>query len=253
MRPIAATAMLRWTQSMSTTAHQPFRKLARRRGLLVGVLAMVVAGAVAGIVVQRARVSGSSSRPDLQQILEQLVSGPGRVAPGVTAFVSGPHGNWSGAAGLANVRTGAAMWANAPMHLDSQTKTWVATLILQLVADGRMRIDDTVERWLPGLLPYGNRITVRELLDHTSGVVDQQTFDSDVLLFIERVHAPSLRAELLSFWRRLAKDPTAKMPESVALRFIATLPLLWKPGGQFHYSNVGYEIAGLIAARAGGA
>ena len=45
------------------------------------------------------------------------------------------------------------MWPNAPMHLDSQTKTWVATVILQLVADGRMRLDDTVERWLPGMLP----------------------------------------------------------------------------------------------------
>ena len=82
---------------------------------------------------------------------------------------------------MANVRTGEAMWPNAPMHLDSQTKTWVATVILQLVADGRMRLDDTVERWLPGVLPYGKRITVRELLDHTSGIVDQQTFDTDAL------------------------------------------------------------------------
>ena len=39
----------------------------------------------------------------------------------------------------------------------------------------------------------------------------------------------------------------------MALRFIATLPLLWKPGTEFHYSNIGYEIAGVIAATAGGA
>ena len=91
------------------------------------------------------------------------------------------------------------MWPDAPMHLDSQTKTWVATLILQLVADGRMRLDDTVERWLPGMLPYGKRITVRELLNHTSGIVDQQTFDNDALRFIQQVHDPALRTQLVQF------------------------------------------------------
>ena len=219
----------------------------------MAIVALVVAAAI-GIAVERATAPPSSaSRPELQQTLERLVTGPGRVAPGVTAFVSGPHGSWSGAAGLANVSTGAAMWPDATMHLDSQTKTWVATLILQLVADGRIRLDDTVERWLPGLLPYGNRITVRELLNHTSGIVDQQTFDNDALRFIQRVHDPALRTQLLQFWQLLATDPTAKLPAALALRFTATLPLLWKPGSQFHYSNIGYEIAGLIAAKAGGA
>lgn len=240
---------------LSTGIHRSSRGLAGRRGLLIGVVVVVlVVAAGIGIAVERAIApEPSSSRPDLQQILDRLVTGRGRVAPGVTAFVSGPHGSWSGAAGVANVRTRATMWPNAPMHLDSQTKTWVATVILQLVADGRMRLDDTVERWLPGMLPYGKRITVRELLDHTSGIVDQQTFDKDALLFIQRVHDPVLRTQLLRFWGQLATDPTAKLPADVAVRFIATLPLLWKPGSQFHYSNIGYELAGLIAAKAGGA
>ena len=111
----------------------------------------------------------------------------------------------------------------------------------------------TVERWLPGVLPYGKQITVRELLDHTSGIVDKSTFDTDALLFMRRVHDPVLRSQLLRFWQRLATYPAANVPAGVALRFIATLPLLWKPGTQFHYSNIGYELAGLIAARAGGA
>ena len=57
----------------------------------------------------------------------------------------------------------------------------------------------------------------------------------------------------MRFWQRLATDPTAKIPANTALSFIGTLPLLWKPGEEFHYSNIGYEIAGLIAAKAGGA
>ena len=248
------TAMLPMgVMGLSRQVHRPFRERAGRRGLLVWAPLALVVATVIGIAVERAVVAGSSSRPDLQRILERLVSGRGRVTPGVTAFVSGPHGSWSGAAGLATVRTGAAMWPDAPMHLDSQTKTWVATLILQLVAEGRLRLDDPVERWLPGVLSYAKRVTVRELLDHTSGIVDQQTFDQDALRFIERVHDPALRTELLRFWRRLATDPTARLPATVALRFTATLPLLWKPGSQFHYSNIGYEIAGLIAAKAGGA
>ena len=82
------------------------------------------------------------------------------------------------------------------------------------------------------MLPYGKRITVRELLDHTSGIVDQQTFDTDALLLIERVHDPSLRTLLLQFWRGLATDPAAKPPAALALRFTATLPLLWEPGSE---------------------
>ena len=222
--------------------------------MIARVIAMcVLVAAIAATLDRTVFSGGSASRPELQSILEGLALGPGRVAPGVTAFVSGPHGSWSGAAGLANVKTGEAMWPSAPMHLDSQTKTWVATVILQLVAAGRMRLSDTVEHWLPGVLPYGNQITVRELLDHTSGVVDQTTFDNDALRFIERVRDPVLRSQLLRFWQRFPTDPTAKVPAGVALRFIGTIPLLWKPGTGFHYSNIGYEIAGLIAARAGGA
>ena len=50
------------------------------------------------------------------------------------------------------------------------TKPFVATLVLQLVAEGRLSLADTVERWLPGILPYGNQVTIRQLLNHTSGI-----------------------------------------------------------------------------------
>ena len=54
----------------------------------------------------------------------------------------------------------------------SITKTFVAVLVLQLVAEKKLGLDDTVERWLPGLVPNGDRITVRQLLAHTSGLAD---------------------------------------------------------------------------------
>lgn len=54
----------------------------------------------------------------------------------------------------------------------SVTKMLVATVVLQLVAEHRLRLADPVDRWLPGLLPTGTSITVRQLLDHTSGLFD---------------------------------------------------------------------------------
>jgi D-alanyl-D-alanine carboxypeptidase len=55
------------------------------------------------------------------------------------------------------------------MRLESVGKIWTAALTLRLADQGRLRLGDTVERWLPGLLPYGNRITIRQLLTMTSG------------------------------------------------------------------------------------
>ena len=55
----------------------------------------------------------------------------------------------------------------------SITKPFVATVVLQLVGERRLSLSDTVERWLPGILPYGDQVTVRQLLNHTSGVPGQ--------------------------------------------------------------------------------
>ncbi|HEX7525075.1 MAG TPA: serine hydrolase domain-containing protein [Gaiellaceae bacterium] len=232
--------------------HRLRRPQARTVLLIAGLL--LVAAAVA-VLVDRAVFSKSaqSARPELQRILDGLVTGRDRVAPGVTAYISGPHGTWVGSAGLANVKTGEPMRPDAPMQLDSNTKAWTAMVILQLVGEGKLRLDDTVERWLPGLLPDGGRITVRELLNHTSGLIDNNDITTDPLGYIGKVRDPTLRSEILGTYRREQADPTATAPPIFFARFAAALPLRSTPGTTYHYSNIGYEIAGLIAARAGGA
>src|SRR5262245_48472859 len=52
------------------------------------------------------------------------------------------------------------------------TKSFTATVVLQLVAEGKLSLDDTVERRLPGVIPNGGAISVRQLLNHTSGIYD---------------------------------------------------------------------------------
>ena len=80
---------------------------------------MVVAGI--GVAVDRLGSSRETqaSRPDLQRVLDSLVRGPVRLAPGVTAYVSAPTGTWLGSAGVANVQTGEPMRPDARMRLES--------------------------------------------------------------------------------------------------------------------------------------
>lgn len=245
------------------------RLLGTRRRLLLAALAVPLAGL--GVVVGIDRVFFSpapttiracpfeaprSTRPALQRILDGVVSGPSAIAPGATAYVSGPHGTWTGAAGVSDSTSCAQMRVDARMRLESVTKIYTAALILRLEQEGRLRVGDTVERWLPGLLPYGSRITIRDLLTMSSGIVDNNDFTnasaSQKRVYLNRVGDASLRARLLAAAAAVDEDPAAVMPATLWVRWAAWQPLLFTPGNGYHYSNIGYDVLGLIAARAGG-
>jgi len=136
--------------------------------------AVLVLSVGVGVVIDRVVFAPVASGP--QRILDALVSGPQRVAPGATAYVSGPNGVWVGAAGVANVKTGQAMQPDARLRIQSNSKTWLLAVALQLAQQGRLSLADTVSHWLPGLLPYGDQITLLELMTDTSGLID----DNDV-------------------------------------------------------------------------
>jgi len=95
-------------------------------------------------------------------------------SPGSVLLVQTPGGTWLGATGLAQLKPRRKMTPSARFRVASVTKIFTAVLVLQLVADGTLSLDDTVERWLPGRLPSnaGAAITVRDLLGHTSGIAD---------------------------------------------------------------------------------
>jgi D-alanyl-D-alanine carboxypeptidase len=222
-----------------------------RAWLIAGVL-LVTAGAA--VLIGRAAFSSSPQpwRPELQRVLDGLVTGRGRIAPGVTAYVSGPHGTWLGSAGLADVATGEPMRPNARVRLGSVSKLWTATVIMQLVGEGKLKLDDSVEHWLPGLPAYASHITVRDLLNHTSEMVDTNDITQNPVRYLRRVKDPALRGRLETVARRLAQDPGYAFPPGLWIEFAAALPLLSVPGTSYHYSNIGYMVAGRIAERAGG-
>lgn len=122
--------------------------------------------------------------------------------------------------------------ASDEFRMGSNTKTMVATVVLQLVAEQRLRLTDPVEKWLPGLVPNGGAITLRMLLGHTSGLFNYRDDPAVLKAFTgqdTRVWAPR---ELLA--AAVRHDP------------------LFAPGAGYAYSNTNYVALGLVAEKATG-
>jgi D-alanyl-D-alanine carboxypeptidase len=103
----------------------------------------------------------------LQGLLDRLVAAG---APGAAAWVRDERGGLRAASGLADLSTGRPMGPELHFRAGSVTKSFVATVVLQLVAEGRLALSDTLEGRLPGVLPYGDQVTIGQLLNHTGGV-----------------------------------------------------------------------------------
>lgn len=226
----------------------------RRLWLAVGVV--VLAGVAVGV--DRALFAAQETRQEyMQHVLDSLVTGPDRLAPGATAYVSGPHGTWFGAAGLANAKTGEPMLPDARMRIESNSKPWVEALILQLAQQGTLTVYQTVDDWLPGLLrAHGSEITIAQLMSDTSGLID----DNDVWnatpaqaqRMLARVGDAKLRKQLLAVVARIGANPDAEISPLLLIRLAAWQPPLAPPGTAYHHSNIGWNIVGLIAAKAAG-
>jgi len=192
------------------------------RALVAATAALVViaAPAAAGAAPERA------DRVDLQSRLDDVVAVG---AVGALAEVRTGHGWWRGTGGVAELDTTRAVPVRGRFRAGSITKTFVATVTLQLVGEGRLRLDDTVEEWLPGVLPGGRRITVRQLLNHTSGVYD----------VVRTLPMPPGQEFLDNRWR------TWTSAELVA-RAVANPPTHQPPGSAYAYSNTNYLLLGQI-------
>jgi D-alanyl-D-alanine carboxypeptidase len=156
---------------------------------------------------------------------------------GVLAEVDG--GQITVRAGTAQLGSSRPVPDNSYIRIGSNTKTLVATVMLQLVAEGRVSLDDTVAKWLPGVVAGngndGAAITIRELLQHTSGLYD----------FTEALPALATRQGYLDSRHRTAA------PEQLVALAMQHKPL-FKPGTSWAYSNTNYVLAGMIIAKVTG-
>ncbi|BCL29749.1 serine hydrolase domain-containing protein [Streptomyces aurantiacus] len=154
-------------------------------------------------------------------------------APGVIVRVDDGHGRTIEIARQASwSRADHTLAAKDKFRMGSNTKTMVATVVLQLVAEHRLKLSDPVDAWLPGLVPNGSAITVRMLLNHTSGLFDY-TDDPDVLKAFT------------------GQDTRIWTPEELIAAGVRH-DALFAPGTDYAYSNTNYVALGLVAEKATG-
>jgi D-alanyl-D-alanine carboxypeptidase len=239
-----------------STAPTPTHHAARRLHQPLIWLAAGLLSAVGAVLVLRLDVFEQNAtpapRPELQQILDAAVSGPTRVAPGATAYVSGPNGTWVGSAGVANVKTSEPMPTDARMRLESVSKIYTAAIIHQLAQEGTLSLSDTLEKWLPGMFRYGRQVTLIQLLTHRSGMVDDNVVTDRPAYYLSLIKDPKLRAQLLDLKRRYATNPALEFSPMIWVRVAAAVPPLFPPGSDYHYSNTGFVVLGMVASRATG-
>ncbi|MFI0357012.1 serine hydrolase domain-containing protein [Actinomadura sp. 9N407] len=163
-------------------------------------------------------------------------------ATGVLAEVNTPSGRLRARGGVADLTSRGPVAWDARHRIGSTTKTFVSTVVLQLVGEGRIGLDDTVERWLPGVVAGngndGAKITVRQVLGQTSGIPE---YADEVPL--ERATTPEeFKRERFRTYR----------PEQVIAMAMRHGPV-FEPGERWGYSNTNYVLAGMIIEKATGA
>lgn len=176
--------------------------------------------------------SGGDSLPKerLQSIVNEAVT-EGSV-PGAILGVRSGNKIWVGVAGETDTASRTPMTPGMQVRLASVTKTFTAVLIMSLVEDGILSIEDTVETHLPGLVPQGNKMTLKMLLNHSAGVAD---------------HTANKE-----FWSTVYAQPTRQWNNQDILFMSMPLTPEFDPGTQFSYSNTGYYLLGVIMESATG-
>ena len=186
------------------------------------------------------RHQGPRLHAKVQAVLDEIVE---QGTPGVIAQVRDEHGVWNGRAGIADLSANRQRSSREKFRIASVTKTFTATVLLKLEAKGRLSLDDSLEKWLPGLVRgTGYRpeaITVRHLLNHTSGIFDynmdegfRAKYAGDE--FDKNRYTRWAPADLLDI--ALAHPPNFQ-PEQGS-----------RPGrpGKWDYSDTNYILAGMI-------
>jgi D-alanyl-D-alanine carboxypeptidase len=133
--------------------------------------------------------SETSAKQNLEKSLTSLVRAG---VPGAAILVRRSDRTTLVARGLADTARKRPMRPGDTFRIGSLTKTYVATVVLQLAQGGRLSLDDPVARFLPGLVPRGDKLTIRQLLNHTSGLFD---FEND-----PRALKPHLAGNLAYHW-----------------------------------------------------
>ncbi len=145
-------------------------------------------------------------------------------APGAQLSLTDGSRMISVAAGVADRGSGRKMTPDDRLRVASVSKTLVAAVVLQLVEEGKLSLSDTIDEWFPKI-PRARSITIRMLLDHTSGVPDYTESDA---------------------YSELPDGPDHPWAHVRTARVVATMKRPFAPGDRYSYSNSNYHLLGLI-------
>ncbi len=172
----------------------------------------------------------------LQQILDQAVAKPDVFLPGAIAYYGNPtYAPWSGSAGQGDLQAQSPIASADRIRAGSILKTFVATVTLQHVEEGTLSLDQTLTQLLPASVTdrvaNAGQISLRMLLNHTSGIPNWLTPEFDAAV---------------------ASDPAHIYTDDELIDIAAALPAVFPPGTSWSYSNTNYTLVGMVLDRAGG-
>ena len=204
------------------------RRLLVWRVLAVPVVAAIALGAAGGAA------SAAPSKGEAESLKSRAQGLVEAGYPAVLAAVTDSKGESAGVAvGKGNLETGQAPPMDGEVRVGSNTKTFVAVVVMQLVQEGKVGLDEPIETYLPGLIKGegidGSRITVRQLLQHTSGLpeyTDTTPGSGDIFQVKDHYIPP----------RDLLDTALGK-------------PAQFEPGAQWKYTNTNYLVLGMFVER----
>jgi D-alanyl-D-alanine carboxypeptidase len=197
---------------------------ARRIGLTCLAALALTAQAQAATPAQRA----DRALDNALERLTEMRGGP----PGAAAVVQRGRQRRLHVAGTANLRTGRPWRARDYMRVASTSKAFSGAVALSLVSRGALELDDTIGERLPDMPPAWSAVTLRQLLRHTSGLLDY-------------TRSMGLAAHLRS-------DPRGFLSPRQLIDFVAARPLAFPPGSSYEYSNTDNIVVALMAEAATG-
>ncbi|MFH1195663.1 MAG: serine hydrolase domain-containing protein [bacterium] len=172
----------------------------------------------------------------LDNIIEQFISANKNI-PSIILLVETPNFKWKGAVGYSNPAKGIKAAPDDLFYIASTAKPMTAAIILKLFEENKLDLDDKISVHLPDEImsrlhilnnhDYSDSITIRQLLNHTSGIGDNWS-NSNFLI--------SVLTDTSKFWK----------PEETIEFVKNNVPPLSIPGKEFHYSDINYNLLGLI-------
>jgi D-alanyl-D-alanine carboxypeptidase len=180
----------------------------------------------------------------MTQAIDTEGSDPAAMTPGLIILVDAPDGRYLNAMGVASMEEKTPLQPDARMEIGSNSKSFTIVLLLQLQEEGKLSLDDPLSKWLPDWaekIPYGDAMTLRQLAQHTAGLWDYGGEGPGEGIIGGGATDPE----------RLPKHST---PGELVQYAIDNGDPYFEPGaeGQWHYSNTGYILLGMILEKVTG-